>query len=543
MKRHAIRSRRAACFASVLFAACLAALPLSTMLGQRVPLRMMDSTIFVMGTSPFAPPDLSMPARGVRFADPSFHTTILRLTDRSADAYQGPGIQNEYAKADAENADGSLVVLRGNDAIWYVYDRVTCMPLRELTAFNDCVQEPEPRWDANDPQRFYYLCEMSLRAYDVARDSSWTVRDFSSDFPGAYALTTGTEGDASLFRSRWCWMVVNADYALMAVFVYDLPSDAIIGRMDAGFRDDLNWVGMSMTGNHCMFGYENLNYPDVYSADLQTSISLPAGANGHGDLAMTVGGRDVLVYQNVTTDHIAMADLESGVETALLEIPFSVNVDIGLHVSGNCAAVPGWALISTYGSKNPPPGQTHSWMDTQLFMLELADNPRVYRLAHTHAYTSLAYEDDKNYFAEAFASINSAGTRVHFGSNWGNYTPDYSEAYVVELPENWAQRLPGSTGTDLLPAPQSLEIAMYPNPCRAHSRLRITGLPDAAGDVDWRIHDMLGRSVRQGTSFRSPDGMIDDALPMQGLAPGIYVIRATVGSGILVAQRFVRLPG
>ncbi len=240
-----------------------------------------DPIEFVMGTEVYSPPALPMPAKGVRFEDPNFHTTVLRFTDQAIDAYQGPGIQNEYAKADPENADGGLVILRGNTAYWYLYDRA---------------------------------------------------------------------------------------------------ENAILGRRDGGFPDRINWVGMSMSGNHCMVGYDDLLYPDAFTPDLTSSFSLPDGSNGHGDLAQTVDGRDVHVYQNVSTDYIAMTDLDSGEETPLVKIPFTTNYDIGLHVSGNCAATPGWVLISTYGAYDPPPERTHSWMDTQLFLVELKADPRIYRI-------------------------------------------------------------------------------------------------------------------------------------------------------------------
>ena len=137
-----------------------------------------------------------------------------------------------------------------------------------------------------------------------------------------------------------------------------------------------------------------------------------------------------------------MVDLNTGVETPLVAIPFNVNTEIGLHISGNNAQTPGWVLVSTYGAKNPPPGESHSWMDNQLFLVELKSNPRIWRIAHTHAYISLNPLDEKNYFAEAFATINTKGTRIYFGSNWENYTLDYSETYLVTLPGSWLSYLP-----------------------------------------------------------------------------------------------------
>lgn len=501
-----------------------------------------DPIEFVMGTEVYSPPALPMPAKGVRFEDPNFHTTVLRFTDQAIDTYQGPGIQNEYAKADPENADGSLVILRSNTAYWYLYDRASAQLLQELTIFNDCNQEPEPRWDPVDPQRFFFLCQMSLRVYDVARDSVWIVRDFAADFPGAYAITTGSEGDASLDRNRWAFMVVDEGYQLMSVFVYDCGENSILGRRDGGFPDKINWVGMSMSGNHCMVGYDDLLYPDAFSPDLSTSFSLPNGSNGHGDLAQTADGRDVHVYQNVATDFIAMTDLDSGEETPLVKIPFTTNYDIGLHVSGNCAATPGWVLISTYGAYDPPPERTHSWMDTQIFLVELKVDPRIYRLAHTHAFTEQEYTGEKNYYAEAYAAINTSGTRVHFGSNWGDYRAEYSDSYIAELPENWAQRLPGSTGIGVLPEDFRISVSVYPNPCADIAFLVVHTADPVPSRVDWTIFDALSRNVQNGTAALDITGATYGGISLDGLPAGVYSLAAFQENTIGIT-RFVHVSG
>lgn len=415
-----------------------------------------DGFDFVMGTDSYAPPKIPMPPKGTCITDPNFHTLIGRVTDKKSDGYSGPGIENEYSKIDPENSDGTLVVLRGNNGSWYLYDALTYRMIKELTIFSGCGwEEPEPRWDPSNPKLFYYLCNtdspntMQLRSYNVDTDVSTTIHDFKGDFPAAASITTKTEGDASLDRRYWCFMVQDADYHLLAVIVYDKTSDLIVGRKTSGFRDEVNWVGMSMSGNFCALGWAGYVRPQtttVVSRDFSRVIDLPDGSAGHGDFALAADGRDVYVYQNVRTDFIAMADLNTGIETPLVAIPFDVNLDIGLHVSGNASQTPGWALVSTYGAKKPPRGSHHSWMDTQLFLVELKANPRIWRIAHTHSYTSRRPTGRKNYFAEAFAAINSKGTRIYFGSNWGHLPPfasrDYTDAYQVILPADWTTKMP-----------------------------------------------------------------------------------------------------
>jgi len=373
-----------------------------------------------------------MPAKGAAYVDPNFRMPLVRLTDKPADGYEGPGIQNEYAKADPENCDATALILRANNGVYYVFDRKTGRMASLANAFNECGQEPEPRWDASDPQVFYYVCNTQLRKY------------FKKEFPSASYVRTKMEGDASADRRFWCFLVEDTDWKTLAAIVYDKTLNQIVGRKSSGFREKINWVGMSPSGNTCALGWEGEVPPlstTIYSRDFSRSVDLPDGSAGHGDFALTADGREVYVYQNVRTDHIAMADPATGAETSLLPIPFNVNPDIGLHVSGNCDLTPGWVLISTYGSKNPPQGKSHSWMDNQLFMLQLRQNPKIWRIAHTQAYISLHSSEEKNYFAEAFAAINRKGSRIYFGSNWGRFEPEYSEAYQVNLPEKWVQRL------------------------------------------------------------------------------------------------------
>ncbi len=399
----------------------------------------------MIGTKPFEAPNVPMPAKGAIYLDPGFKMTIVRLTDKASDGYEGPGIQNEYAKADPENCDGTALILRGNNGVYYLFDHKTARMTSLANAFNDCGQEPEPRWDATDPRVFYYVCNTQLRKHDVSSRASITVHDFKKEYPSASYVRTKMEGDASTDRRYWCFLVEDSEWNTQAVIVYDKNLDRIEGRKSSGFREKINWVGMSPSGMYCALGWEGDVAPlstTSFSRDFSRAVDLPDGSAGHGDFAFTSDGREVYVYQNVRTDHIAMADLATGAETPLLPIPFNINPDIGLHVSGNCDMTPGWVLISTYGSKNPPPGKNHSWMDNQLFMLQLKQNPVIWRIAHTQAYISLHSSEEKNYFAEAFASINRKGSRIYFGSNWGRFEPEYSEAYQVTLPEKWREHLP-----------------------------------------------------------------------------------------------------
>ncbi|HEX7319809.1 MAG TPA: hypothetical protein VF399_05570 [bacterium] len=378
-----------------------------------------------------------IPEKGVPFTDSLYSTTIVRITDKETDGYSGPGIQNEYARNDAYNYDDSRIMMRGNSGTWYVYDASNYQLLSDVSSVAN--QEPEPRWDAADPDIFYYVNQARLMSYDIGTGSSATIHDFSGDIANASYIRNRGEGDASLDSRHWCFMVEDSSWNLISVIVYDKQTDSIVGQKTS-FSEGLDWVSMDMSGNHAIVGYESQT-AEVFSLDLNASVVLPERANGHMDLALDAGGNDVMVYQNTATDWIAMADLATGTEIPLVQIPFDINTDIGLHFSGNCDATPGWVLVSTYGAKNPPAGEEHSWMDNLLFMVELKANPRVIKLAYTNCFTAQNADDvEKNYFAECFASINRAGTKVIFGSNWGDVSQaEYSDGYQLTMPSGWNQ--------------------------------------------------------------------------------------------------------
>ena len=197
----------------------------------------------------------NLPAKGVPFTDSLYGTTIVRITDKTIDGYSGPGIENEYARSDAENCDGTRIILRGQDGEWYLYDRPGYHMLKHFTDLG-LGEEPEPRWDASAPNRFYYVHGPELRQYDITGDKFVAVHDFKTEYPGASFITTKTEGDASLDQRYWCFMVEDSVFNVLAVVCYDRQLDSVVGAKTS-FPDGINWVSMDMSGKHCVIGYES----------------------------------------------------------------------------------------------------------------------------------------------------------------------------------------------------------------------------------------------------------------------------------------------
>jgi hypothetical protein len=118
-------------------------------------------------------------------------------------------------------------------------------------------------------------------------------------------------------------------------------------------------------------------------------------------------------------------------------------------------AARGWSWVCTYTDK---PCSTYYWGDEAIFALELdetktstntvtAQRPRIWRFAYPQNNTPEEY-----YYYQPNVSLNKAGTRVYFGSNWTDGTiPSRNEAYMFDLPDNWYSDL-GGEGTPAVAA-------------------------------------------------------------------------------------------
>jgi hypothetical protein len=324
-------------------------------------------------------PDLPEPAARASFRDPVFGTCVVRVTDRTADLSpddRSPGLKNEYSRVQSFNADGSRILVMGLEATWYVYDARTLRPV-SIMPFGGPV---DPRWDATDPDVLYYSEETRLMAYNVRSGEQRLVHDFADDFPGQSlaAVWTKGEGSPSLDGRYWGFMAEDQDWVTVALLIYDLETGQVIAKRDmrdtAG-AEAIDNAYVSPLGNYfiadfsdyyCEHGQMGTDARPcgymVYDRNLQNGRGL-LRISGHQDLALDAEGREVVVYQDIDTDHISMLDLATGTVTPLWPIDFS-HTPIGLHISGRRAGrwspptmvtrppIPGWTTRSSPSSSN-----------------------------------------------------------------------------------------------------------------------------------------------------------------------------------------------
>jgi hypothetical protein len=394
-------------------------------------------------------PVLPEPQARHPFRDAVFGACMLRVTDRRIDLSAddtSKGLKNEYSRVQSFNADESLILARGIAATWYLYDAQTLQPMDQIPL------DIDPRWSATDPDIVYYSSGTRLMSYNIQSGEQVTVHDFQADFRGQNlsAVWTRYEGSPSLDGRYWGLMAEDENWQVSAYLVYDLQTNKVISRVDTRqWPEDeraSDSVTISPLGNYFLAYMEKYCEPGqlgseqhpcglmVYDRDLKNGRGL-LRLIGHSDLALDALGREVLVYQDIDTDAISMLDLQTGAITPLWPIDFS-HTPIGLHISGRASLAPGWALISTHDG-DPA---SYTWMDDQVFAIELKPQGHIVRFAHTHSLVDTNQEHD--YWAEPQASANHDFTRILFTSNWGRSGSEEVEMYLIQLPAGWIAGLP-----------------------------------------------------------------------------------------------------
>jgi hypothetical protein len=403
-----------------------------------------DESGFVVTRDVLQPSPAAEPEPRVWYREPTFGTCLTRVTDREADLSPGDtsrGLRHEYARVQAFNADGSLLLLQGTEGTRYLYDAVTLQPIAELPL------GAEPRWDNDDPDLVYFTEDTSLRSYRISTGATETVHGFAGDLQGhdAVAVWTAWEGSPSIDRRYWAFMAENADWLPTAFLVYDMVEggiDVLDLRGVPGVEDDVDHVTMSPLGTYLLASFDRACEPGalgsidhpcglmVYDRDLQAARGL-LRVVGHYDTALDAAGNEVIVYQDIDTDQVAMLDLAAGEITGLFDIDFG-HTAIGLHVSGLGYARPGWAVVSTHDDDL----ESHTWIDDQVLLVELRQGGAVLRLAHT--YSVVDDEEEFDYWAEPHATTNADLTRILFASNRGRSGTGEVDAYLIVLPQDWS---------------------------------------------------------------------------------------------------------
>src|SRR5690606_17894073 len=96
---------------------------------------------------------LSRPAKGVPYADPAYHSCVVRVTDHESEGLYRQA-RNLYSRIQPFNADDSRLLVNALDGTFHLYDPNTMEYVRGLALGGGSV---EPQWHPTNPDIIYVL--------------------------------------------------------------------------------------------------------------------------------------------------------------------------------------------------------------------------------------------------------------------------------------------------------------------------------------------------------------------------------------------------
>jgi len=370
----------------------------------------------------------SLPAAGGTFVDPTFHTTIMRLTDSN----DGSDCRVEYSYWPTFNVNSTrasaLCVNSGVDRtkIWTFdptnFRRGSAILMPMLLQSSDAI------WSASDPNIIYgHSITNLLVAFNASTQTTTTIKDFSGIVPSGGQLN---QMSMSANDDEFAFHLTNSSGTPVGYIVWKRSTNTLLlNRAETGIDE----VQIDKSGRYLEAGFTSGNNKiwDL-QANPPTSTSLTWGTDGffhhdsgHGTLFTYNGQGNGVAYRQSSAPHNL---------TALMALSSSNKTG---HMSMR-ADNEGWGLISNYN--NDGSGVT-SPFDNEVFQVATDGSGEVRRIAHHRS----VYND---YYDAPFANISPDGQFVAFSSNWG-HASGRRDVFVAKIPP-----APGSgTGTSAPPPP------------------------------------------------------------------------------------------
>ncbi len=402
--------------------------------------------LFLLGTIPFpaqgpiefppynsypppAPPPL--PPAGGTFVDPTFGTSILRVTD----SRDGAVNHHAYSYWPTFNKDSTRLYVHsvGGQATLYDFDPATMRVSNKRAAFpnrtpaGSSAGEEDATWSWLNPSKMLvHDQDLRLWEYNVTTRAYTLIKDLRPNFPSGHHSAQMHWAYSNDDVTCFTWK--DAGYSSLGAGVYKRSTDSV-WRFDLIGMDE---CVMEKTGRYLEMdtGLEGAGQIEDKFVDLETNqvtdirddgpsdpnLPGPYWAPGHGD-----DGAGIRVgYDNWNNRMLWRRHADPGQFTSLLS--FNDDWTVGNHAS-LISDDEGWVTISTFATS---PGAPDLWKN-QILQAATDGSQRIRRLLHHHS--NWAGE----YWHTPRASISKDGQFVTFTSNWGN--PSRSDVFVARVGE------------------------------------------------------------------------------------------------------------
>jgi hypothetical protein len=360
-----------------------------------------------------------LPAAGGTFVDPTFGTTIMRVTDEK----DGKDNHLAYSYYATYNKDSTRMFgWASGDAASWKFDAKKFQLGEKTPLFADSapaqtrVRWEDAAWSGKDSDAIYAHDTMAIWKYDFKTKAYTLLKDFKKDL--GYGIK---QMSRSLDDDVWAFCTTDAEGKQNGAIAYSVKANKVLFRDEEA---DLDEVQVDKSGGYLVVKRNQRGKDVVWVkvADLKTGKveglidTAPDFATGHSDngTGMLVGSDDKVnrfTKRLLRSPHkfISILDLKNDWTQAA-------------HVS--CLADDERACVISFYEWKPAdkPGPFHS----EIIEVSTDGSQRVRRLAHTRVVMN------QEYWNCPFANISRDGKFIAFGSNMGD--TGRRDIYVLKGP-------------------------------------------------------------------------------------------------------------
>lgn len=465
------------------------------------------------------------PALQFPYLDPAFGTKITRITNAFGLARAGSFPQ--YSKRQAWNANETRMIIFSAEGKCFLYDGSSYQFIKELPG----LEGEDIFWHPSNPNQIIFVPDNVIRSYNILNDQISEIYTFPQ-----YSWVN-TRGEGNLSRDGRYYAFVGQTYDTTTHFkdilVFDLQTNSVISTMPLpASLEDFDWVSISPTGNYVVVNYATMDTGryqgvEVYSRNLNFLWQKPLGY-GHSDLGIDGSGNEFLVIdyydENTNSTFIKKINLSNGATINLLEYSWSFYT----HISCRNIVRADWCFVSTFDGVGRLMHDSLTWLpfEDEIFALKLDGSGDVQRIAHHHSrrYTLTTPDPDNSiYWAEPHATVNQLGTKLLYGSNWGERVESDTsvDAYVVDL----SILLDTKEEFEILPS-DFLLFQNYPNPFNPSTVISYQ-LP-VSSEVTLKVFDVLGNKIATLVNEYKSAGSFEVEFNASSLSSGVYFYQLRV---------------
>jgi hypothetical protein len=410
-----------------------------------------------------APP--ALPSAGGTFVDPTFGTTIMRVTDQN----DGQSNFNYYSYWPTFNLDDTkFFIACDNSPMLYRFDPsgfriISKGPLFDQTLPGGGFMSTEDaEWSGTNANLLYGYYGLKLWAFDVSARTYILIKDFTGLVPNGYLGQMSRSLDDNMFA----FTLKDPTYAPTGYMVWQRDQNRIVRSVSLSNFDE---VELDKTGRYLVVKALFGGGVDFQTVDLQTGSvqgltdPAPDYSPGHSD-----NGRNIVVGYDDWNNQYTIRSLATPHQFQRV-ISFGSDWSQANHLSmlGDNES---WCLISNFTNGAAPVGPFRQ----EIFQASTDGTQSVRRLAHHHS----VYRD---YWDTPRADISRDGRFVAFTSNWGSTTR--RDVFIIKVPQGSGT---GGGGGDTTPP--------------AISSVNASSITSSEAAVSWTTNEASDSQVEYGTS-------------------------------------------